>query len=121
MPAMHLSYLRQEDALPIRPRQEGSPPTRPRREGAPPHTPNGRAPHHTPQTPRGRAPPPPHAPDPQREGAPTTRPRQMLYLLSRGRQKKCLHPSHSLKVQPVETVTASEKEAFFTSDPQLLQ
>ena len=53
MPAMHLSYLRQESALPICPRQKGSPPTCPRREGAPTTCPRpleGGHPHHTAQT-----------------------------------------------------------------------
>ena len=68
----------------------------------------------------GRA-PPPHAPDPQREGAPTTQPRQMPLLTVQIEAEKVPPPSHSLKAQPVETVTASEKEAFLTSDPQLLQ
>ena len=69
-------------------------------------TPDRRAPR--PYAPDSRA-PRPHVPD------------RCLYLLSRWRQKKCLRPSHSLTAQPVETATASQNEAFCTSDPQLLQ
>ena len=78
----------------------------PDRKAPPPHAQERKAP---PRHAGDRRAPHPHAPD------------RCLYLLSRWRQKNCLRPSHSVTAQPVEMVTASQKEAFCTSDPQLLQ
>lgn len=90
----------------VTPDRKAPPPHAQDRKAPPQHTGDRRAPRpHA----RDRRVPRPHAPD------------RCLYLLSRWRQRKCLRPSHSVTAQPVETVTASQKEAFCASDPQFLQ